>query len=196
MLQYPYRGMVRSLILTSVLALAHTGSGLAQERTLAALRPAGETAGLPDSPGSTLIKLPSVPMNAMAEPVAETMPAAHFAAAPPVVVVVPMNEAPRPHRFWDRENSILFVTAGAFATADFFTTRANLANGGKELNPITRVFASSTPMLATNFALETAGVMGMSYVFHKTGHHKLERITSFVNIGGSAGAVGYSLAHR
>ena len=82
------------------------------------------------------------------------------------------------------------------ATADFFVTRANLRTGGKELNPITRVFSGSTPALAANFALETSGVIGLSYVFHKTGHHRLERATALVNLGGSTGAVAYGLTHR
>lgn len=100
------------------------------------------------------------------------------------------------HRFWDRENAILFTAVGAAATADFFTTRANLASGGRELNPVTRIFAGSTPTLAANFAFETAGVIGISYMWHKTGHHRLERLTSLVDIGGSAGAVAYGLTHR
>ena len=67
---------------------------------------------------------------------------------------------------------------------------------GRELNPVTRVFSGSTPGLATNLALETSTTIGISYMLHKTGHHKLERITSFVNIGTSAGAVAYGLTHR
>ena len=100
------------------------------------------------------------------------------------------------HRFWDRSNTILFAAVGASATADFFVTRANLANGGRELNPVTRVFSGSTPGLAVNFVGETAGTIAISYFFHKTGHHKLERLTSFVDIGASAGAVGFGLTHR
>src|ERR1700686_769700 len=100
------------------------------------------------------------------------------------------------HRFWDRENSLLFATSFAFSTADFFVTRNNLHDGGQELNPVTRLFAGSTAGLGVNFAGETAGVIGLSYFFHKTGHHKLERMVSVVNIGSSAGAVGYGLAHR
>lgn len=61
---------------------------------------------------------------------------------------------------------------------------------------MTRVFSGSTPALATNFALETGSVIGISYLFHKTGHHKLERITAIVNIGASATAAGYSFSHR
>jgi hypothetical protein len=100
------------------------------------------------------------------------------------------------HRFWDRENSFLFATSAAFNTADFIVTRDNLRGGGKELNPVTRVFSGSTPALAVNFAGETAGVVALSYFFHKTGHHQLERLVSVVNIGSSAGAVSFDMARR
>ncbi len=100
------------------------------------------------------------------------------------------------HHFWDRSNTILFAAVGAGAAADFCVTRANLASGGRELNPVTRVFAGSTTGLAFNFVGEAVGTMGVSYLFHKTGHHKLERLTSLVEIGSSAGAVGYGLTHR
>jgi hypothetical protein len=107
----------------------------------------------------------------------------------------PLPEAPS-HRFWDRENSILFATSAAFSAADFVVTRDNLRAGGQELNPVTRVFTGSTPALAANFAGETAGVVGLSYLFHKTGHHKMERAISMLNITASGAAVTYDLAHR
>ncbi len=107
-----------------------------------------------------------------------------------------LPEAPSRHRFWDRENSVLFATSAALSSADFVLTRDNLRAGGQELNPVTRVFAGSTAGLAMNFAGETAGVVGLSYLFHKTGHHKLERAVSMLNIGASAGAVSFDLAHR
>ena len=109
------------------------------------------------------------------------------------VTVAP--EAPS-HRFWDNKNKVLFATAAGFAAADFASTRANLANGGQELNPVTRVFAGSTAGLAANFAGETAGVVGLSYFFHKTGHHRLERIVPLASIGASGFAVSYNLTHR
>lgn len=129
------------------------------------------------------------------EPVA-IQPAA-MAATPMVMAVqpVPLPEA-RSHRFWDRENSLLFATSAAFSAADFVATRDNLRGGGQELNPVTRVFSGSTAGLAVNFAGETAGVVALSYFFHKTGHHKLERAVSMVNIGSSAAAVAFDLAHR
>lgn len=112
----------------------------------------------------------------------------------PVVAFQPGFETT--HKFWDRQNRVLFVAAAASNMADFAVTRANLQNGGRELNPVVRVFGRSSAGLAVNFIGETAGVMSLSYFFHKTGHHKLERAVTLVNIGSSAGAVGYGLAHR
>jgi hypothetical protein len=100
------------------------------------------------------------------------------------------------HKFWDRENKVLFFTAAALNGADFAVTRSNLQRGGRELNPVVRILGRSTPGLAVNFVGETAGVLSVSYFFHKTGHHKLERWVSFVNISSSAAAVSYGLAHR
>jgi hypothetical protein len=72
------------------------------------------------------------------------------------------------HRFWDRKNSLLFASTAALSTADFVATRNNLHNGGRELNPVSRVFAGSTAGLAANFAGETLGIIGVSYLFHKS----------------------------
>lgn len=120
--------------------------------------------------------------------------AASVPAAPIVANTLP--EAPSQHRFWDNQNRILFTTVVALSAADFAVTRANLRNGGKELNPVTRIFSGSTAGLAVNFAGETAGIIGLSYYLHKTGHHQLERITPMLNIGASSFAVVYDLGHR
>jgi hypothetical protein len=116
------------------------------------------------------------------------------AASPAVANTLP--EAPSHHKFWDNENRALFATVAALGAADFAVTRANLQNGGKELNPVTRLFSGSTAGLAVNFAGETAGIIGLSYYLHRTGHHQLERITPMLNIGASSFAVVYDLSHR
>lgn len=113
--------------------------------------------------------------------------------SPVMLVVIPTSLE---HRFWDRRNRTLFAMSAALAGADFAVTRRNLNHNGKELNPMTRLLSGSTPGLATNFAIETGGVIGIDYLFHKTGHHKLERVTSYVNLGAYAFAVSYGLAHR
>jgi len=118
------------------------------------------------------------------------------AAEPLPMVNSPLPESPTPHRFLDTRNRALFAAVVGFCAADFAVTRVNLKDGGVELNPVTRVFSGSTAGLALNFVGETAGVIGLSYLFHRTGHHKLERITPLVNMGGSAFAVAYGLAHR
>lgn len=108
---------------------------------------------------------------------------------------VTLPEAPS-HRFWDRENSVLFATSAAFSVGDFYLTRANLRNNGQELNPVTRLFGRSSAGLAVNFIGQDVGVIGVSYFLHKTGHHKLERAVTMLNIGSSATAVSFDLAHR
>jgi predicted alpha/beta-hydrolase family hydrolase len=67
-------------------------------------------------------------------------------------------------------------------------TRANLQSGGQELNPAVRMFGRTTPGLAANFIGETVGLVRLSYFFHQTGHPKLERAASMLDIGSSAGA--------
>jgi hypothetical protein len=125
-----------------------------------------------------------------------TLAAFKTAVEPAVASNVALPEAPSQHRFWDGQNCVLFSTVAAFSTADFAVTRVNLASGGRELNPVTRLFSGSTAGLAANFTGETAGVVGLSYFFHRTGHHKLERITPVLNVAASAFAVAYGLAHR
>lgn len=100
------------------------------------------------------------------------------------------------HRFWDKQNGVLFITAGALNTADFAVTRMNLQGGGQELNPLVRIWGRSSSGLALNFAGGTVGMISLSYIFHKTGHHKLERAVPTFNIASAAGAVTYGLTHR
>jgi len=122
-------------------------------------------------------------------------PAPHAIEPVSSVVTVP-QPTEISHKFWDRQNEFLFLTAAALDAADFAVTRSNLQSGGRELNPIVRVFGRSTPALALNFAGETAGSVTLSYFFHKTGHHRMEHVVSYLNIGSSAGAVTYGLTHH
>jgi hypothetical protein len=115
---------------------------------------------------------------------------------PGTAVSAPLPEAPQSHRFWDAENALLFTGVTAINSMDFVITKQNLQSGGKELNPITRIFAGSTAGLAVNFAGESAATMGIAYLFHRTGHHRLERMTSAVAMSISTQAVIYSGMHR
>lgn len=160
----------KAAVLLVVLGLC--GAGMGQQVSLALLQPG---------------TMNNVAMEAGAIEPAPMVRAAQTATAP---------EAPGDHRFWDRKNSVLFAASAAFSAADFVVTRDNLRSGGQELNPVTRMFSGSSAGLAMNFAGETAGVVGISYFLHKTGHHKMERAVSMLNIGASASAVTFDLARR
>ncbi len=117
-------------------------------------------------------------------------------AVSPALVTAP-SSPPERRRFFDKWNIALFSGSAAIDSADFAVTRSNLqTSGGKELNPIVRLFGRSTAGLALNFAGEAASTVGLSYVFHRTGHFKLERAVSMVNIAASGAAVTYSSTHR
>jgi hypothetical protein len=118
-----------------------------------------------------------------------------FVEATSPVTTTPSRLNPE-HKFWDKQNRALLIAAAALNGADFAVTRANLQSGGQELNPVVRMFGRSNAGLAVNFVGETVGVISLTYFFHKTGHHKLERAVSLVNIGSSAGAVSFGLLHR
>ncbi len=140
---------------------------------------------------SSLSPLPSL------TPVHEPVPAeGAFAAPMPIIESGAALKKESTHRFWERENRVLFAATGLAATGDFLVTHANLSSGGRELDPVARLFTGSTPALACNFALQTTAVVSLSYLFHKTGHHKLERLTSVVSATASSSAVAYGLMHR
>jgi hypothetical protein len=169
----------KSLILVVLLS----GAGLAQTVSIATL----DDGPPPSFPENSASSSPVAPNASSFGPGAVT-------ASPTAASLLP--EAPSLHKFWDNENRALFTTVAALSAADFALTRSILQNGGKELNPVTRLFSGSTAGLAANFAGETAGIIGLSYFFHKTGHHQLERLTPMFNIGASAFAVMYDLNHR
>jgi len=107
-----------------------------------------------------------------------------------------LPEAPS-HRFWDGQNKTLFLVHAGLETTDFAITHYSLSHGGRELNPMGRSLCESgTAGQAVFFAGRTLGGLGISYGFHKTGHHKLERAFTLFMIGDSSYGVTYSLAHR
>jgi hypothetical protein len=97
-----------------------------------------------------------------------SLPGTKVSVQPSLLLNAAPSDGSRLHTFWDKKNRALFATVAALNVADFTVTRANLQNGGRELNPVVRVFGASTPALAANFAGGTASVIGMSYLFHIT----------------------------
>ena|SRR5579863_1542871 len=104
---------------------------------------------------------------------------------------------PNKTAFWDRTNKVLFASHAVLEALDFGITHHNLSNGGRELDPEAKALCESgTPGQLVFFAGRTAGVIAISYLLHRTGHHKLERAFPVYASGDSAYGVAYSFAHR
>jgi hypothetical protein len=76
------------------------------------------------------------------------------------------------HRFWDKQNAWWFAGVGAARTFDYFST-LNLTND----------IVDHHAAFAVIEAAGTGASIGASYLFHRYGHHKLERWTSYVHFG-------------
>jgi hypothetical protein len=104
---------------------------------------------------------------------------------------------PPKHSFWDGANKTLFVSHAALEAVDFEITHINLRHGGKELDPEARALCQSgTAGQLVFFGGRMAGVVAISYLLHRTGHHKLERAFPIYASGDSAYGVAYSFSHR
>jgi hypothetical protein len=123
------------------------------------------------------------------------------AQAPPrdsdIVSPVPKSQASdrtAEHHFWDKEDRWLFAGVGAARTLDYFST-LNMRRRGRQEILLSNDVVDNHAAFAAIEAAGTAASIGASYLFHRYGHHKLERWTSFVHIGlTTTGAVrNYSL---
>lgn len=93
------------------------------------------------------------------------------------------------HRFWDRENNLLFAGVAASRTLDYFST-LNMRRRGRQEIFLTNDAVDNHAGFAFIEAGATGVSIGAAYLFHRYGHHKLERWTSIVHIGvASGGAV-------
>lgn len=99
---------------------------------------------------------------------------------------VPQPTAPGVHRFWDRENDWLFVAVGAGRAFDYAST-LNLRRRGINEAFLTNAIVDNHPLFAGIEAAATGASIGVSYVFHRTGHHRLERWTSIIHFGIATG---------
>lgn len=90
-------------------------------------------------------------------------------------------EKPTIHRFWDRENILLFSGVAVFRGLDYASTRNFMARGREEVL-IPDDVVNNSAGFASLEAAATATSVGLSYLMHRTGHHKLERWVSITHI--------------
>jgi hypothetical protein len=95
------------------------------------------------------------------------------------------------HQFWERRERILFTVGGGLVVIDSITTQHMIqAHGARELNPVARPLVNlgwRGQIVASSIGF--GGAVGLSLLFHATGHHKLERIVPMVLLGAEAIAV-------
>ena len=93
------------------------------------------------------------------------------------------------HRFWDKKNDWLFAGVAAGRTLDYFST-LNMRRRGRQEILLSNDVVDNHPAFAAIEAAGTGISIGTAYLFHRYGHHKLERWTSAVHFGlATSGAV-------
>ena len=108
-----------------------------------------------------------------------------------------------PHRFWDRENIVLFSGVAAARIADldltwrfrspacsYYPTEIVCVRRNEGL--LSNSFVDNKPLFTT-YSLGAVGLQILaSYELHRAGHYRLERVSAIVHIGIIGGGDIYS----
>jgi len=99
------------------------------------------------------------------------------------------------HSFFDYPNVGLFAGVGAIRLLDYTSTQYFRKRGISEAL-LTNDIVDDKPLFAVIETAGTAASIGISYLFHRTGHHRLERWVSMIHVGvGTFGFIrNYNLA--
>lgn len=105
----------------------------------------------------------------------------------------PPKAATSSHKFWDTENLLLFSGVGIGRGLDYAST-LNMRRRGINEVFLTNAIVDNHPLFV-GFELGASAIsIGASYVFHRTGHHRVERWISVVHIGLALGGAGRNYA--
>ncbi|MFQ5663243.1 MAG: hypothetical protein ACE5HL_05395 [Terriglobia bacterium] len=97
---------------------------------------------------------------------------------------------PELHPFWDKKNLGLHGVNLLAQGLDYWSTRTLIERGYREMNPIVRPFAKSdAAMAAYSFGLGFGGTLATSYLLHRAGRHRWERLVPTFVVGTTATAV-------
>ena len=117
-----------------------------------------------------------------------------FQTAPRISASAPQPSLPRTtHHFWDRTNDIWFAGVGAARALDYAST-LNLRRRGLDEIFLTNSIVDNHPLFGGIEAAATAASIGVSYLFHRAGHHRLERWTSIIHFGVATGGAARNYA--
>jgi hypothetical protein len=118
---------------------------------------------------------------ALADAPSATVPCAPAA----VISQTTAQPATTTHRFWDGENALLFSGVAVFRALDFASTKNFLARGRTEVLVPDDIVHNNAGFAGLE-AAATATSIGISYIFHRTKHHKMERWLSIVHMSVTA----------
>ncbi len=104
-----------------------------------------------------------------------------------IVAVTPVNVAP--HRFFDRANLIGIAIHAAVRTADAVQTCASINAGAHEA----WLPMKGCPAIAGYSLSMVPAQIGSSYLMHRRGHHKLEKLMPYLWAVPSVAAIGVSM---
>ena len=94
-------------------------------------------------------------------------------------------------KFWDRQNVVAFAALGGARALDLHSTWRFRARGVDEAQ-LSNGLVDNKPL----FAAFSVGMVGSSiltsYILHRTGHHKLERISNYLNLTAVATTVAWN----
>ena len=117
-----------------------------------------------------------------ADPPASTLPE-----TPSPVSVTPAATEPvaQSHVFWDHKNAWLFSGVAVFRVLDYTSTR-NMCDRGRQEILLSNWVVDNKPLFIGIEAAATGLSIGLSYIMHRTAHHKVERLISIGHISGAA----------
>jgi hypothetical protein len=98
----------------------------------------------------------------------------------------PPSKKESTHRFWDATNAGLFLGVSGARALDYASTVGFRSRGVDEIL-LSNSTVDNHPLFAGIEAAGVAASIGVSYLFHRTGHHKLERWVSIVHISVGVG---------
>lgn len=137
------------------------------------------------------------PTHLLAQTIADDRQPATVSADSEIADNLSADLAASPHRFWDRTNVLLFSGIAASRGLDYASTRNMQARGREEILIPDDVVNNSAGFAGLE-AASAATSVGISYVLHRSGHHRLERWLSIAHIGitGFGAARNYALESR
>jgi hypothetical protein len=98
--------------------------------------------------------------------------------------------------FFDRQNMALLASLTTWQALDAYETDRTLGEGGVERFPIARHFCQSRERRIGYFWAGYAATIGSSYLLHRTGHRKLEKVVLVLGNMSAASGYWFTIAHK